>query len=279
MSGSTAAAGWLALLTVMHLAGAPAASAQLRPLEPLEWSAFRGTNTFAAAAGGGVYGGQRASLAAVEGRLVELGEFVVLWRAGRVALEGGGTVRRIFDERAQRGEPYPGTRPSSSGRRQDSGDYRVTTNVLLSPRHWPAAAVLRFGTRLPTTDNTVGLDRDQIDFFALLGGRGERGPFVLAAELGLGIHGTRDPVFEQNDVLLYAAAAHWTAGPATLRALLLGQADGLRGWELRGTEDLREVRLGVRLGRARWVEAAWVRGLVRHSPRRGLRVGVGLAGN
>src|SRR5690606_7025999 len=68
------------------------AHAQLRPLDPLTWSVFAEDRTLIAQVGAAVYDGQRASLAGVEGRLAELGEFSVAWRTGRVVLEAAGTI-------------------------------------------------------------------------------------------------------------------------------------------------------------------------------------------
>src|SRR5690606_13529830 len=69
---------------------------------------------------------------------------------------------------------------------------------------------------------------------------------AFTGEVGLGILGTRASDAEQSDVLLYAAGAEYRAGPITLAALLLGQADGQRDRTFRGNEDLRELRFSVR---------------------------------
>ena len=85
----------------------------------------------------------------------------------------------------------------------------MSTSVLLTPPEWRAQAALRFGTRLPTSDNAVGLDRDRTDFFALAGGRlrGER--LSVAGEAGVGIFGTRSEHHEQSDALVYSLAAEY----------------------------------------------------------------------
>ncbi|HEX2188512.1 MAG TPA: hypothetical protein VHG51_06410, partial [Longimicrobiaceae bacterium] len=174
--------------------------------------------------------------------------------------------------------PYGEARPDDDGRRHDSGDYRVATVVRLTPEDAPALAVLRFGTRLPTTDNGVGLDRDALDFFALLGGRVRRGALAVGAEAGVGINGTRDPVFEQRDVLVYAVTAEYAASPALVPTLsAVGNVPGLPERDVRGNEDLGEVRLGVRAGERRWLRVELVRGFTEFSPSAGVIVSAGVA--
>src|SRR5262245_54555033 len=143
-------------------------SAQLRPLEPLPWDVLGQPATLHVSARSGWFDAQRASLAGTVGRLIELGEVRAVVRAGRVLLEFAGTPQRIFEDDSVFAAPAGGAEaPPVNRRRHDSGDYRVSTVIPLFDRR--VQAVLRFGTRLPTTDNRIGLDRDQTDFFALVG--------------------------------------------------------------------------------------------------------------
>ena len=93
---------------------------------------------------------------------------------------------------------------------------------------------------------------------------------------GVGIHGTRDPDFEQSDVWLYVLAVEYRRGWLAPRIELVGQEDGLNHRAPRGTEELRELRLGLRAGRKRWVELLLVRGLEEFSPATGVTIGVGI---
>lgn len=220
--------------------------------------------------GVGAFRGQRAALAGTEGTLVELGNFVLRWRTGRVVLEAAGTPQRWFRDRSRFAPPAGGATPDVDGNRHDAGDYRVSTLVQLTPEASPALAVLRFGTRLPTTNNRIGLDRDAIDFFALAGGRLRRGAGWVAAEGGITINGTRSADFEQNDLLAYSLSAG-RRGLLSPTFAWVGQTSRVHQ---RGTERLSELRLGVRLGVRRWIEATAVHGTVPFSP----RVGVLLAG-
>ncbi|HEU0077489.1 MAG TPA: hypothetical protein VFQ76_07550 [Longimicrobiaceae bacterium] len=268
----------LGLAVALAVLAAPAASAQLRPLDAAEWRVWEGGRSVVAGIGGGGFADQRASLAGTEGRLLEAGSFSVALRTGRVAFEAGGTMQRFFRDESTFAAPVGDARPDDDGRRHDSGDYRIATVVRLTPEAAPALAVLRFGTRLPTTDNRVGLDRDAIDFFALLGGRVRRGALAASAEAGIGIHGTRDPGWEQRDVLLYALAAEYAAAPGLAPTLsLVGNVPGLPDRVVRGNEDLGEARLGLRAGGRRWVRVELVKGYTEFSPSAGVIVAAGIA--
>lgn len=259
-------------LLAVHPAAAPA---QLRPLEPLEWRMFDGRPAVSAQVGGGWLAGQRASLAGTEGTLIEAGNWRAFWRTGRVVLEAGGTVQRFLEEDRRFADPHPDVRPAENGMRHDAGDYRILTAVHLTPEGARLGAALRFGTRLPTTDNTTGLDRDATDFFATLAGRVRRGPAELQAEAGLGILGTRQDRFEQDDLLLYALRAETALGPVRPRLTVLGQQVGAGHREIRGNESLGELRLGFRTRAKRWFQGEAVRGYTAFSPRWGVLVSAG----
>ncbi|HEX2207147.1 MAG TPA: hypothetical protein VHG93_05655 [Longimicrobium sp.] len=265
-----------ACITLAVLAYAPAAHVQLRPLEPLEWRMFDGLRTVSAQVGAGWLADQRASLAGTEGTLVEAGNFRAFWRTGRVVLEAGGTARRLFDEESRFAPAEPDVVADDDGERRDAGDYRVLTTVRLTNEGAPVAAALRFGARLPTTDNTVGLDRDATDFFATLGGRTVRGRVAVQGEAGIGIFGTRERDFEQDDLLIYAVRAEYAGGPLQPMLTVLGQQVGTGHSEIRGNESLGEVRLGVRAGGRRWLLAEVVKGYTDFSPGLGVLVSAGM---
>lgn len=259
------------------LPAATGARAQLRPLDPLEWRVWDGSGrTLVAAAGGSVLYGQRAALAGTEGRLVELGNWELAWRSGRVAVEAGGTVQRLLREDRAFTPPAQYVRPAPGGRRHDSGDYRIATVVRLTPERAPGMLMLRFGARLPTTDNTTGLDRDATDFFALLAGRVRRGALAVSGESGVSINGTREPTFEQSDVWAFSLRTEYHAGRVAPMVEVVGQMDGLPGRSIRGNEDLAELRLGARAGERRFVEVALVRGIQAFSPSGGVLVRAGI---
>jgi len=253
-----------------------AARAQLRPLDPFEWRMFEAGRTVSAQVGGGWLPDQRASLAGTEGTLVEAGNWRAFWRTGRVVIEAGGTVQRFFDEESRFAPGEPEVVEDEDGARRDAGDYRILTAVRLTGERAPVAAALRFGARLPTTDNTVGLDRDATDFFATLGGRTARGRLAVQAEAGVGIFGTRQNEFEQDDLLIYALRAEYDAGPIVPMLTVVGQQVGSGHGEIRGNESLGEARLGVRAGGRRWVTAEAVAGYTDFSPGVGVLLAVGM---
>jgi hypothetical protein len=253
-----------------------ASNAQLRPLEPAQWRLFTDGTTIAAELGGSRLFDQRASLAGTEGKLWELGNFSLAWRTGRVVLEAAGTVQRIFDETRAFEAPYPDVEPSDDGRRHDSGDYRISTTVRLTPDSWATKAAVRFGTRLPTTDNTTGLDRDAVDFFATVGAAGAVNAFALSGEVGLGIHSTREQRFEQDDLFLYAARGEYCGWVVTPSVALVGQMHGTTHSAIRGVENLGEMRLGLRAGNRKWLRVEFVRGYETFSPSSGVLLTAGL---
>ena len=250
--------------------------AQLRPLDPIDWSVFEPGNTLAVRIGVGTYWRQRASLIGVDGRLLELGDFSVLWRSDRVALEASGALLRLFDEGNVYAPPMPGTTPPPAPRRRDTGDYRVAAALRLTPGAGSVMATLRFGTRLPTTNNRVGLERDQTDFFALLGGRLRRAGFSASAEAGVSLNGTRRPENEQQDVLVYALTATYQHDWIAPSVTLVGQAAGAHAPRVRGTEDLSELRVGLQVGQRHWIRVSLIKGLRDTSPRSGVTVYTGI---
>ena len=260
-------AGPLSLLVLGCLA-APG-DAQLRPLDPMGWSTFErpgGT----VVAGAGFYAGQRVSLAGVEGRLTELATFKVTWAYERVAVRLGGTLFRLFDDQHVFAEPIEDTRPPDGSSRRDAGDIRVSTIIRLTGNDAKVGAALRFGTRLPTTDNREGLGRDQADFFATLGLRFHEGPLAWSIEGGAGVNGTRDPRHEQVDPVLFAAALMYEAGFVDPFLELTGQHDPRSSSDRRGNENLGEVRVGAVIGRDRWIKVTGGRGWTPFSPAFGL---------
>ena len=172
-------------------------------------------------------------------------------------------------------EPDIGVRPSDGRRRIDTGDYRVSTVVQLTRPGSKVAAALRFGVRLPTTDDAVGLGRDQTDFFSLLVGRVRRDRWQLSGELGIGVIGTRDPVNEQVDPVIFGLSSTYDLGSVEALLELTGHHDPRSGPEWRGIEDLGEARLGIRAGKQSWISVAVVRGWTIVSPDLGVMVQVG----
>jgi hypothetical protein len=265
---------WLCAVAVCLVSETSAA--QLRPLEASWFDLFRGDRTLAASIGASRLSDQRASLAGTEGTLWEAGNFNVAWRTGRVVLSAGGTAQRYFSENRRFDDAYTDVDPAPDGKRHDSGDYRVSTTVRLTPNRFPVDGVLRFGTRLPTTDNTTGLDRDAIDFFATVGAGTSRSYFDLSAETGLGIHSTREQRFEQDDLFLYALSAEYARWMIVPSIAAVGQIHGTGHSEIRGVEDLGEVRFGLRFGRRNWLRADIVKGYETFSPSSGFIVTAGI---
>lgn len=253
------------------------ASAQLRPLEPLDADIIHGQSRLSIHAGLSRLFDQRASIAGTTGDLWEIGNFGIGWRTGRVTLEASGTAQRFFRETSRFAEPFPDVEPSDDGHRNDSGDYRLSTTVSVTPPRWPVNGTVRFGVRLPTTDNTTGLDRDATDFFGTIGVSAMRSRVGITGEVGVGIHTTRDPRFEQEDLFLYAFRADYRGRRIIPAVAIVGQAHGSAHASIRGVENLGEVRLGLRTAGNRWIRAEIVRGWEAFSPAAGVIVTFGVS--
>lgn len=251
---------------------APAtAHAQLRPLEPLPWELFDPGSSLAIDVGAGFLLHQPATLAGTIGRLAEIGDYQAAWRSGRIAIEIEGTALRDFHDQSRVAPPDPAVRTPGPDR-SDAGNHAISTIVRLTPER-PSFATLRFGARLPNSNNRVGLDRDRTDFFATLGGRLRRGRYLAGAEAGIGIFGTRLPDYEQSDVLVYSASVRREARLVTALASVTGHYTP--HMIPRGNEDLSEARIGVQIGRRLRLRALWVHGFAASSPSDGLLLSLG----
>lgn len=278
-SGLSAAPSGLLLLLLLLLAPAES-SGQLRPLDPLDWDpldwdALDSDRSVSVSVGTAVFTDHSASLAGTRGRLVEVGRFRGTFLLGRTALQWSGSAVRIFHDCVSFADPVGQARGMTDSGRIDAGDQRLSTVVRLTEgtERWDAA--LRFGVRLPTTDNRIGLERDRTDFFATVAGRWVGTLARASAELGIGIWGTRDPVREQIDPILFALSGRLETGPVRPELEIVGQHDTRPRSELRGNEDLGEARLFARMGDARWLRLGVVRGWDAFSPDFGVIVEAG----
>ncbi|MGH7475648.1 MAG: hypothetical protein ACRELD_05110 [Longimicrobiales bacterium] len=265
----------LALAPLMLLI-APPLAAQLRPIEPADWAALEASAPATIAIGALGAAGQRAALAGSRGTLLEIGIVHAALRTGRVLLEIEAGAVRVLDEDTVLEPPAAYTRASDGRRRVDAGDIVVSTLIALTPLDRAATAALRFGTRLPTSDNTAGLERDQTDFFVTFGGRARRDRLRLAAELGLAILGTRDPLYEQADMVTYAGGARLQTSLASPFVALVGQWNPSDSVRPRGIHNLAELRAGLVVGHRRFLEVTAARGLTALSPGVALRISAGV---
>ena len=251
------------------------AAVQLRPVDPMDWALFDTSRTVLAGIGLGLLTNQEASLAGTRGDLLEVGNFHFAWRSGRVGLELAGTLFRRFSDEIVVADPFIGADPPNGEPRSDAGDIRAATMIRISPMSMPILFALRFGTRLPTTSEQAGLDRDRTDFFATLGAHWSRDDLSVAGESGVAINGTRVIGVDQVDVWTYSLSVDYRIGALVPHALIIGQNDVHRR-VIRGNEDLTEMRFGVRAGDRTWVAASFVQGLADYSPGRGLLLMAGV---
>ncbi|MEX0907940.1 MAG: SURF1 family protein [Gemmatimonadota bacterium] len=284
--------GWLALVlqgrsprrsappaviaALLLLSSAEPALAQLRPLEGLNWRVFDEDVRFVATVGTGVLWSQPAPLAGTEGHLLEIGNYGLAFRSGRIAVEASGTAVWRLREDAITHAPAAGVRAAPDGVRQDVGVAMASASLRLSPSSWPADVVVRFGATIPTTSDESGLDRDRTDVFALVGARYRTGGLSLTLENGVGINGTLAAEYPQSDVWTYAYGAGYDFGLVRAAVGFVGRQDG-HSWIVRGNEDLRELRVGFDAGGRYWLGVRYIRGLSEHSPDHGVRIAFGFA--
>lgn len=260
------------LRTSLLLLAATPLHAQLRPLDPIDYRAFDDASV-QADAGVAYYTHQHAALAGTRGPLWELGNFHVHIRTGRMVMELGGTVQRLFHDDEIIDPPVgDAAGPSFTRKRHDAGDYRVGSILRLTSLQSATLATLRFGTRLPTTDNVVGLDRDATDFYATLSARRRFSKVAASVEAGLAINGTRKTTYEQTDVLSYAVSLMLPLSSASVFVQAVGLDDLHDKEAIRGNEDLGELRVGAHLGKKQWASITLVKGYREYSPKFGFQV-------
>jgi hypothetical protein len=264
-----------AVLFALAFTARPSTAAQLRPVGPLDWDVLEAVRPLSVGVGFGYINDQQASLAGTRGDLVELGNFKIAWRSGRVGVEIAGTLARRFKDQKIVRPPVLGTNPPNGEIRRDAGDILASTLVRLTKEEQPVVLALRFGTRLPTTSDEPGLDRDRTDFFTTFGARYNTGSFAFGGEGGVAILGTRLDSVDQLDVLTYSFGVEWRVGPVTSSGVIIGQ-DDMHSRVIRGNEDLSELRFGVKAGSRIWVSASAIKGLADFSPGNGLLLMVGM---
>ncbi len=264
------------------LLASPAAArplaAQLRPLEPMDWRAFDPGTRGLAQLGGAIFFHQRVSISQIAGRLVEAPGAILSWTTGedgRLALRAIIHPLRLLRVDSSFGPPLATATQLASPIR-DGGDNALETVLRLTSARETAGPLLavRWGVRLSTHNQRKGLDRHKTDVYATLGGRLLRGSLTLAGEGGLGVYGTQAPGHDKVLPFLYDASARWRLGALEPSLALVGQATPA---QIRGNENLAELRAGLRAGRARYLEATAIRGLARYGPRWGVLVFAGVA--
>ena len=267
---------WVALVAL--LARPTAVDAQLRPLEPIDWQGFE-EERGSVSVGGTLLSGQRAAFLGTEGRLLEVGAMELTFRVDRLLLHVVASPYRRFTASDRFADPAVGVEPGE-GARIDAGSVVATTTV---PLGGPGARdagrqhfALRFGMRLPTSNDVVGLERDETDVFATVGTRRVVGAWDLAAELGFGVFGVRSPDGGQTDPVLYAASVRRTGAVVRPYAEWTGHHDTRSVGAPRGNENLSEVRLGLEVGTRWWLDAHAIAGISTFSPDVGARLRVGV---
>jgi hypothetical protein len=254
------------------------AAAQLRPLDPTDWRAFEPDRVVTVELGGDGLLHQPAPIAGMTGPLIEAPAAFITWNTGRIVLRAVVHPLRLFRQDEVWTAPIPGTTELTRGWAVDAGDNLLETLVRLtsaaSAQGDGPLLALRYGVRLPTHNDRRGIDRHKTDFYALLGGRVARGGLSVGAEGGIGVFGSRQPGVDKVLPFAYALNVRWHRGPVEPSLALTGQT---LPDPPRGNPDLSELRFAVRVGRTRWLEATYLRGLVAMSPSSGFMIMAGVA--
>ncbi len=270
----------VAALAALAAAGTSAfpAHAQLRPMEPIDWPGFE-EERGSVSVGGTLLRGQRAAFLGTEGQFVEVGAVELTFRVDRLLLHVTAAPYRRFSGSIRFAEPALGVE-QREGARIDAGSVVVSTTVPLGDSGARSAGrqhfAVRFGARLPTSDDVVGLERDETDVFATVGTRRVVGAWDLAGELGFGIFGVRSPDGGQTDPVLYALSIRRAGSRVRPYAEWTGHHDTRALGAPRGNENLSEVRIGVELGSRWWLDAHAIAGISTFSPNLGGRIRLGL---
>jgi len=246
----------------------------MRPLGPVFWEGFdlpRGE----ASGGVAIYSDQPATRAGVKGRLVEWGDLHATVRVGKVLFEAEGSVRRVLTEQVPFGRAEPDVQRAVAGRRSDTGDFRFLTTVMITDPPGSTDIAFRFGARLPTTDEVVGLERDQTDLFFTFAARWRGESFTAFAESGLGIFGTAQSAPDQTDPILYMLGVSVPRTHINTQVEWVGHYDPRAPGPPPGNDHLSELRVRLRTQGTLWVEAMGLTGLAEHSPGYGLVLRLG----
>ncbi len=223
-----------------------------------------------------IFGGQKASLAGEQGLLSEIGWYGFTYRADRIVVGVEGSVLRMLDADTAFDAPLESVEPCECERRTDVGDLLVSTAVRLTSGAGGWDGAVRFGARIPISDERVGLERDRTDVFASIGTRYRHGRAAVSAEAGISINGVVGR-FDQTDPFIYAVSASLRSGRWTPAVTVVGQFDTREHGAPRGNEDLAEARISLRRSGRLWVQLDGLAGLARFSPDWGLRLRVGRA--
>src|SRR5262245_7645008 len=163
------------------------------------------------------------------------------------------------------------------GRRNDWGDFSVSTKIKLVPEkgHRPIVS-FRPTVILPNSNNEKGLGTDGTHFFgSLLFGKtvGER--LFVFGNLGLGILDDAVRAAAQQDVLAYGLAATLPIGQRVHLAAEVNGWDNRQSNRSLGGEDRSQARLGIQVRAAgvRW-DVAGTAGLTRWDHRSGVVFGM-----
>lgn len=256
------------LPAILVLLTAAPAAAQLRPLAPADWHA----DGHSVACGAGYYRDIGVGILGARGALRSLGDCAAVLDLGGARVRLYGEAWRTFETDTVLADP-PNSVRDLGPVRSDWGELVLETQLPVRFRGTPWRAGLRFGVRLPVSNDHIGLERDKTDLHIMAMGGFASGRWTGHAEAGVGIHGTRVNWREQQDVLSYSVGAGYRVSDGV--AFHVGAVGHVNDRTERGNENQGEVRAALRWGRTYWTRLEVVAGYTEFSPRWGVRAQLG----
>jgi hypothetical protein len=205
--------------------------------------------------------------------------------APNVEFQIDGIAQRFLSIRsAAPNPPIPLSIPANANSTNDIGDFSISTKIKIRNEtvHTPSIG-FRFSAELPNSRQGRGIGLNATNVFGtiLVGkkfGDVENGTPRLNTfgNVGLAILTAPTVLFEQNDVLLYGAAAIFRVNERfNLAGEINGRANTRRGKAPVGTESQGQARLGFQLKANNLkFDFAGIAGLTSVSPRTGVTFGV-----
>jgi len=218
-------------------------------------------------------------LSGLSGDLTSLGVIGVRMGVGKmVEVQLEGAVQNFLDVKKQGASFVPVLELTGPRSTHDTGDFSLSTKIRIfgDRGRWPSLA-MRFGFRMPNSNQARGVGTNSTDVFALFILQKHFGKLNLFGNAGVAILQSPNAKFSQNDVLLYGGAF---AYPLHRRLNVVGEAAGRYSSRkittgLIGTESRSQARFGFQVfaGGFQW-DVAGIAGLAKDDARSGFTFGI-----
>ncbi len=259
-----------------------AANAQQRPLITDDIDIVP-TGSVEVSAGVDFFQNAKFPLSGLRGDLTRIGDIRIRQGfASNVEIQIEGTLQNFLAINSSFG---PSAIPLnvSGNSTNDFDDITVSAKIkLLNETKTLPAIGMKFGFRMPNTDQARGIGTNQINIFSKLiiqkrfGKRAGRTPLAnIYGNFGLGIMNAPLANFTQNDVFLFGVAGIFRINDRINIATEVNGRSSIRRNAPLGTESLAQLRIGTQIKASGLrFDTAAIFGLTRFSPRTGVTFGV-----